>query len=225
MGFSEFLKDISVIVASCTAIYGIGSWRREYRGKKMADLAEEALCLFYEARDAIQHIRNPFSRGDEGSTRKSDENETPEQKEAYDRAYVLIERFNTHIDLFNKMHSIRYRFMAQFGADAGKPFEDFRKILNEIHVSAQTLGRLWAEQFRSFRTERNVSQHDDLIERQENIFWEGLPEEDPIKPKVEECIKNIENICRPIIANKSAVKSLFERPFFVKLRESIANLR
>ena len=58
MGFSEFLKDISVIVASCTAIYGIGSWRREYRGKKMADLAEEALCLFYEARDAIQHIRN-----------------------------------------------------------------------------------------------------------------------------------------------------------------------
>jgi hypothetical protein len=32
--FSGFLKDLSVIVASCTAIYGIGSWRREYVGKK-----------------------------------------------------------------------------------------------------------------------------------------------------------------------------------------------
>jgi hypothetical protein len=122
MGFSEFLKDLSIIVASCTAIYGIGSWRREYVGKKRAELAEEVLCLFYEARDAVQHIRNPFSRSNEGSSRKAGENETPEQKEAYDRAYVLFERFNTHIDLFSKMHSIRYRFMAQFGTDAGKPF-------------------------------------------------------------------------------------------------------
>jgi hypothetical protein len=91
MSYSEFLKDLSIIVASCTAIYGIGSWRREYVGKKRAELAEEALCHFYEARDAIQHIRNPFSRGGEGSTRKADENETPEQKEAFDRAYVLPE--------------------------------------------------------------------------------------------------------------------------------------
>lgn len=206
MNFLEFLKYISVIVASCTAIvasctaiYGIGSWRREYRGKKRSDLAEEALCLFYEARDAIQHIRNPFSHGGEGSTRKSDENETPEQKEAYDRAYVLIERFNTHIDLFNKIRSIRYRFMAQFGTDAGKPFEDFKKILNEIYVSAQTLGSLWVEQFRSFQTGRHVSQNNDLIRKQENIFWAGLPEEDPIKSKVEGCIKDIEQICRSII--------------------------
>jgi len=223
MSLSEFLKDLSIIVASCTAIYGIGSWRREYIGKKRAELAEEVLCLFYEARDAVQHIRNPFSQGNEGSSRKADENETPEQKEAYDKAYVLFERFNTHLELFNKMHSIRYRFMAQFGTDAGKPFEDFRKTLNIMQASAQALARAWAENYRHFRTEKQEAAHYDFITKQENIFWECLPEEDTIKPKVEKCIDDIEKICRPIIDNKSALRLISNGHLLKKLKESIAN--
>jgi hypothetical protein len=223
MSYSEFLKNLSIIVASCTAIYGIGSWRREYVGKKQAELAEEVLCLFYEARDAVQHIRNPFSHGNEGTTRKADENETPEQKEAYDSAYVLIERFNTHIELFNKMHSVRYRFMAQFGKDAGKPFEDLRKILNEIQVSARALGRAWADQYRNFRTEKQETEHYNFIRKQENVFWEGLPEEDTIKPKVENCIDDIEKICRPIIDSKSVLRLISDWYLIKKLKESLAN--
>ena len=164
------------------------------------------LCLFYEARDAVQHIRNPFSHGNEGSSRKANENETPEQKEAYDRAYVLFERFNTHIELFNKIHSIRYRFMAQFGADAEKPFKNFRNILNTMQTSAQSLARAWARNYSHFRTEKQETNNYNFIEKQENIFWEGLPEEDTIKPKVEKCIADIEQICRPIIDNKSVFK-------------------
>jgi len=223
MSFSEFLKDLSIIVASCTAIYGIGSWRREYVGKKRAELAEEVLCLFYEARNAVQHIRNPFSHAKEGSSRKADENETPEQKEAYDRAYVLFERFNTHLELFNRMHSIRYRFMAQFGTDAGKPFEDFKRTLNIMQASAQALARAWAESYRHFRTEKQEAAHYDFIKEQENIFWEGLPEEDTIKPKVDKCIDDIENICRPIIDNKSLFRSIINGHLLKKLKESIAN--
>lgn len=221
MSYSEILKNISIILASCTAIYGIGSWRREYVGKKRVELAEDALCLFYEARDAIQHIRNPFSRGDEGSTRKAAENETPEQKEAYDRAYVLIERFNAHIELFNKMHVIRYRFMAQFGTDAGKPFEDFRRMLNEIQVSAQALAREWAKKYRYFRTEGQQNTHDEFVKKQENIFWETLPAEDTIKPRVEKCIDDIETICRPIIDNKSLFTLIFRSIKMIK--EKIVN--
>lgn len=203
MSFSEFLKDLSIIVASCTAIYGIGSWRREYVGKKQAELAEEVLCLFYEARDAVQHIRSPFSRSNEGSSRKEGENETPAQKKAYDRAHVLFERFNTHIELFNKMHSVRYRFMTQFGNDAGKPFEEFRRILNTMQTSAQLLATEWARNYGHFQTEQKAEEHCDFIRKQENIFWEMLPEEDTIKPKVEKCIDDIEKICRPIIDHKS----------------------
>jgi hypothetical protein len=223
MSFSEFFKNFSIIVASCTAIYGIGSWRREYIGKKRAELAEEVLCLFYEAKDAVQHIRNPFSHGNEGSSRKADEKETPEQKDAYDRAYVLFERYNTHLELFNKMHSIRYRFMAQFGVDAGKPFEDFRRTLNTMQASAQALARAWAENYRHFRTEKQETSHYDFITKQENIFWEGLPEEDTIKPKVEKCVDDIEKFCRPIIDNKSVFRLITENDLFKKLKELIAN--
>jgi len=103
--------------------------------------------LFYEGRDAIRHIRNPFAHGGEGKTRKAGDAETPEQKEAYDKAYVVFERFNTHIELFNKLHSMRYRFMTQFGAESGKPFEDFKKITNKILVSLKNkrrfFGKVW----------------------------------------------------------------------------------
>ena len=223
MSFSEFLKDMSIIVASCTAIYGIGSWRREYVGKKRVELAEEVLCLFYEAKDAVQHIRNPFSYASEGNSRKVGENETPEQKEAYDRAYVLFERFNTHIELFNKMHSMRYRFMAQFGIDAGKPFKDFRTILNTMQASAEALAREWAKRYHYSRTKEQETSHYDFIKKQENIFWEGLPEEDTIKPKVERCIDDIEKICRPIIDNKSIFSLLIKAPLLKKIKGTIAN--
>jgi len=225
MGFLEFIKDVSLIVAAGTAIYGIDSWRREYRGKKQAELAEEALCLFYEGRDAIRHIRNPFAHGEEGKTRKVGGDETPEQKEAYDKAYVLIERYNTHIELFNKLHSMRYRFMAQFGVESGKPFEDFRKISNKVLVSAQSLARSWAQQLRSYRTEEQDKQHFDFIQKQEAIFWEGLADEDPISPKVDECIEEVEKICRPILAGKPTIVRSFSHNTLNKIKEKIANLR
>ena len=225
MGFLGSTKDLSLIVASWTAIYGIDSWRREYRGKKRAELAEEALCLFYEGRDAIRHIRNPFAHGEEGKTRKVGEDETPEEKEAYDKAYVLIERYNSHIELFNKLHSMRYRFMAQFGVESGKPFEDFRRILNKVLVSAQSLARSWAQQLRSYRIEQEDKQRLDFIQKQETIFWEGLADEDPISPKVDECIEEIEKICRPILSGKPTILSSFAFKALQKIREQIAKLR
>jgi len=139
MDWSELFKNISIIIAAWTAVYSIDQWRREHRGKRQAELAEEVLSLFYEAKDAIGHIRNSFSFSGEGASRKAGENETPEQKEAYDKAFVVFERFNSHLELFNKIHATRYRFMAQFGAEAAKPFDTLRRLTNEIQVSARML--------------------------------------------------------------------------------------
>jgi hypothetical protein len=178
--------------------------------------------LFYEGRDAIGHIRNPFAEGTEGKTRKASENETPEQKEAYDKAYVLIERYNTHVELFNKLHSMRYRFMAQFGEESAKPFVEFRKILSELIVSARSLARSWARLQRTFRTEEQERRHYNHIEKQEAIFWEGLAEEDPIVPRVNACIQEIEAICRPILADRQTVKT-FVNSVLNKAKNIIAN--
>jgi hypothetical protein len=223
MAFLESLRDVSVIVASLVAIYGINSWRREYRGKKRAELAEEALCLFYEGRDAISHIRSPFTSGAEGKTRKPGENESPEQSAAYDQAYVLFERYNSHIELFNKLYSMRYRFMAQFGIESAAPFEEFRIILNHLIASARSLGRLWAQRNRIHLTEEREKRLDDLIEKQEAFFWEGLPEEDPIAPRVESCINKIETICKPIIAGRETTLMDHAHAIFGKAKTIIDN--
>ena len=113
--------------------------------------------------------------------------------------------------------------MAQFGVDSGKPFEDFRRTLNTMQASAQALDRAWAKNYRHFRTEKQKTSHYDFITKQENIFWEGLPEEDTIKLKVEKCVDDIEKICRPIINNKSVVRLVTESDLFKKLKELIAN--
>jgi len=205
MDWTELLKTFSIIFASWTAIYSIDQWRREHRGKRQADLAEEVLSLFYEAKDAIGHIRNPFSFGGEGSSRKAGENESPEEKAAFDRAYIVFERYNTHVELFNKIHAIRYRFMAQFGGEAAKPFETLRRITNEIQVSARMLAQLWAKQNRYFRTGQQEQRNFDQIQKHEAVFWEGSEEEDPIKPRLKECVEEIEKTCRDILSAKGTL--------------------
>lgn len=224
MGVTEFLKDISLIVASCTAIYGIGSWRREHKGKRQAELAEEVLSLFYEARDAIKHIRNPFSHAGEGATRKQSENESADQKKAYDQAYVVFERYNANLELFNRLHSLRYRFMTQFGEDSAEPFVELRKILNKIFASAQTLANLWAKQRTHFRTEESEKKHFEFREKLEGIFWEGLADEDPINTKLEKCVQDIEVMCRRILSEKSTLEKIKGNPFLKKLKSKIANM-
>jgi len=47
------LKELSLLIGIWVAIYGIDSWRREHKGKRQLELAEETLALFYEARDVI----------------------------------------------------------------------------------------------------------------------------------------------------------------------------
>ena len=207
------IQNISIIIASATAIYSIDQWRREHRGKRQADLAEEVLCLFYEAQDAVQHVRSPYSFGGEGSSRNAGENETPEQKDAFDKAFIVFERFTSHQELFNKIHSIRYRFMTQFGLEAAKPFEDLRIITNEIQVSARMLAQLWANQDRDFRTESQDQDHFNQIKKHQAIFWEGPEAMDPINPRLKRCVTEIENTCRNILSAKGTFYSFLNSNF------------
>ncbi len=97
--WSEFIRDASIVIASLTAIFGINAWRREFRGKRQIELAEETLALFYEANDAVRHIRSPVGWANEGQSRKAYPNETAEEKQRLDAAFVAIERYQRYQDL------------------------------------------------------------------------------------------------------------------------------
>ena len=182
MDLAEGINQISIFIGIWVAIYGIDSWRREHAGKRQLELAEDTLAMFYEAADAIEHIRYPMGSTSETEELEKGEHETDDQFQARRNASVVFFRYKQYQELFNKIHASRYRFMAQIGKDEAAPFEDLRNIINEIIISARRLARLWARN--SFRNDEQWEKHLKQLERHEAVFWEGLDEDDPINPKM-----------------------------------------
>lgn len=213
MELTELAKNISVILGALALILGIRAWKREYIGKRKIELAEDTLMLFYQARDAIREIRNPFGRMGEGSSRQKSENETESETELLNRAYVVFERYQKQEETFNKLQSTRYRFMARFGRENEAPFIELNKILNDIFLAAQMLGtHYWQRQGRVRMEGDEFKKHLEEMHKYEAIFWFQGEERDEIGPRVENVIKQIENITKATLAEKDVwFKSILRR--------------
>jgi len=196
--FLEYVSQISIIVASLTAIYGVSTWRREYRGKKDADLAEETLTLFYKAKDAISAIRNPFGSSNEGTSRKPAANETEEEKRFRDLAHAFFERYEKHQDVFHSLSSMRYRFMARFGKDKAELFDPIHRIINEIIFSANEWAMMQINSSRISRLPAIEEAERAEINNLRKIIWYS-GNNDEINARIEKIINDVENICKPII--------------------------
>src|SRR6478752_4989395 len=149
----SIIQSVAVVIASATAIFGITSWRREAKWKRKYELAEEVLSIFYECSEKIMMIRSVFGHSLEGKTRKKNENESPEESQILDNAYVFIERYEREKESFIKLFTLKFRFMAIFGKESGESFDEIRKIINTIILAANRLGtQYWKNQGRkSFR--------------------------------------------------------------------------
>jgi len=196
---------LAMLLTAAVAIYGITAWRREFRGKRQIELAEEVLSLFYQAHDAIEAIRSPLGYSTEGSTRKRRDDETPKQTAAWDMAYVATERYERWREMFSKLQSLRYRFMVQIGKEEAEPFEEIRKVLNRIFGASRRLANLWIRRECAVR-EKQLEDLGKEIQRYEAIFWFG-EEDDKIGERVEKAVSQMEDTCRNIIMRKSPHKS------------------
>lgn len=208
------IKEVSLLIGIWVAIYGIDSWRREHTGKRQIELAEETLALFYEARDAIADIRHPTSWGGEVDDVERGEAESEKNHDARKRASVVFARYNKHQVLFNKIHSMRYRFMAQIGKEEAVPFDELRGIVNEIFGSARVLARLWGRDH--FRTDEAHQKHWDQIEKYEAVFWDGMSEDDPINGRLSTTIENMESTCKGVISGAGTLHGFFNLPLWKK---------
>lgn len=201
--FMDFFRDLSLVIASFVAIYGINSWRRELKGKKEFELAEQVLSYFYEAKDNIKMIRSPFSFGGEGATRKRSKNETERESKILDKVYVVTERYQKVQSRFNELFSLKYRFMAYFGREKEAPFVALNKLLNEIFVAARMLGTFyWQNQNNLFQNEDERKTHNKKMFEQERIFWD-TGEDDKINTNLKTIIDDIEKICKKIMKVES----------------------
>jgi hypothetical protein len=201
--------SLATIIAAIVAVIGISAWKREHIGKRKAELAEEILILFYQAEDAIGHVRSPVSwagEGDRGSTSV----ETSQEKELRDRANVVFVRLRQHTDLFSKMRASKYRLMALFGREAAKPFDDFDIVLRRIKVAARMLSHIWLRQGRPM-PQAEFQKHLAEMEQYEKIFWE-MSEPDEIREELARIIIAIEATCKPAILRNqlSGIKGIIE---------------
>jgi hypothetical protein len=147
----SFLPLIQAVIVGGFAIAGIiitQTWttRRE-SAKRRLDLAEEVLALFYEVEDAIRFIRTPTGRAGEGRTRERAENESPDEADALDRAYSVVEKYNDKQQVFVSLKSKRYRFMATFRGESNKPFDAVDGVLSQILRASELLGKFYWKEF------------------------------------------------------------------------------
>lgn len=208
----DIVQSISVILACWTAIWGIDAWRREFIGKRRIKLAEEALEAFFTVRDAISFIRNPCSNINEGKTRKRGENETDEEAELLNRAYVVIERYQTKMDVFSRFASIKYRFMVAFGNDTEHIFKQTQGTLYKIFMAAEQLGKhYWQRQGRVQMSEDERKKHLEEMFKKEEIFWESNSPDDEIKKDLANILAELEKVTAPAFRNESALYRILTR--------------
>jgi hypothetical protein len=201
MTLAEGLALFATLTTICLAVYGLDSWRREHSGKRQIELAEDALALFYEAEDALKHIRHPASYEYERKEITRGDRESDAQYSARKDASIVFVRTAKYSELFNKLHSMRYRFMSQIGKDEAQPFEDIRRIVLDVENAAASLSRMWP--LDQHTSDAAFEAHRKRVQGLENIFGWGV--EDPITPRVEHVIQAIEKTCRGVIAGSGSL--------------------
>ena len=208
MNIANAITSVSVAIAALSFVSGVAAWKREFIGKRQIELAESVLAMFYEVEDAIREIRNPISYGCEGKTRKRAENEVQAESQLLDQAYVVFERYQKRKKLFAELRSIKYRFMAAFGIQAGEPFTELDRILGKIFSSARMLGtHYWQRQGRVTMSEEAFQKHLDEMYKHEAVFWWTGDEEDRIDSRMRNVINQVEKVTK-ITVEKSSVMSV-----------------
>lgn len=194
----ELIKSIGIIIASIVAVWGINSWRREIKWKREYELAEEVLASLYESHYAIKVIRSPIGFGNEGSSRTKNKHETTQETEVYNQAYVSRERFERNRKPLEKLHTLKYRFIALHGKEFEKHFDKFNQTMNKIFFASDQIAMI------------KLGQYGEEAELITNILKESKADlyarnqgDDKIEEELQEAIKAIETKCRAIIGKNN----------------------
>jgi hypothetical protein len=181
---------VTAVVGVCIAARGLNKWRTETIGKRKAELAEEVLADFYQARDIIKSARSG-SFPHEGATRQKAEWESEEDTRKLNTYFATYERLRNKEEFFAQFYARRYRFMAHFGLQAGEPYDKLRRIYNDIALAVQMLIDTY--------NQRNLgSLPKNRAAWEATIGW-GPPENDKIPGRLDVIVDSVENICRPAI--------------------------
>lgn len=181
-GIGTILLVGATAVAGWAGLRGLDAWRTEMVGRRKAELAEEALAQVYRARDVLVWARLPAREGADRS------------------ASAPVERLTEESELFSGLQASRYRFIAYFGERAAEPFDIIRAIHTEVIASASELVR---------DTGERTPEQDERRKRWGDAIGWRPQEDDPTIQRLDEAIRRIEQICRPLIDEERPHRGLF----------------
>jgi hypothetical protein len=153
----------------------------EFEGERQLKLAEEVLGLFYEARDAIDAIRSGLDS--DGFTSLVD---------------TADKRLKQRAETFNKLKSMRSRFVVQFGSDEAEPFEEIRQVLIEIRDAVDRLRGFGDAHRGTYDDEQLIM----TMKEHEAILTCSHEDEDEIGERVKRAVSQMEETCRNAIMEK-----------------------
>lgn len=193
------------VLAACWAIIaGIDAWKREFIGKRRIELAEQLLAKFFEVKDAVAYIRNPFSNSEEGKSRQRSGSELADEAELLDRGYVVVERYTKKESVFAEFNALKYRCMAGFPShEAESIFTDTFSTVNSIFSSARQLAtHYWKRQGRVVMSPKEFQRHLDEMHRHEGIFWDMDDGTDEIRRQLQSIQERLERLTGPCFEDR-----------------------
>ena len=177
---------IATLAGVAIALYGLNTWKREYKFKRNSELLEEALVLFYQAEHAFSYLRNGFIFSNElKEFAFPTELEEGYSKEKYKYTYSIRKRFDEKQHIFDKLYSIELRFRARFGKESTKQFGSIKEKVKELLLAA--------DEYSIKGLEKNK------ISKLQKTIWKDYRksgDEDSFGNSVNEIVENFERLCR-----------------------------
>jgi len=188
ISFIDIIESISVILASIFAIWGINAWRKETRWKRKYELAEEALANFYEAQRDIQEIRMPVRLAWFKESELKADNDTKVRNEAHN----YHERIAKNRAAYDRLETLKFRFMILFGKKHEGYFSELGKIYGKLYFANNEVVRI----------KLSPDPDNEKLKRQNKILFSSLKKDDSIDSKLQEIISGVETVCDDIIGKK-----------------------
>jgi hypothetical protein len=162
--------------------------------KRQFELAEGLLSDAYRFRDLIRAARISGSFGGEGTTRKSEKDESAQVKQMKDTYYIPAERLQRNGEFFAGFFAKQFTATAQFGPKVRESFDLLTEATNGIYIAS---GMLITMVDQPSLNDQKV--HDELLD----ILWAGraqaLHREDKTAAQIERAVTTLEAVCRPVL--------------------------
>jgi hypothetical protein len=162
--------------------------------RRRAELAERVLADFYRVEEIYRAARGGFVPVGDMLPMQGVSDEL-----ATDHHYAPLRRLREHEEFLGKFRARKSEFEAVFGKEAGAPFEEVRKIHNDIVWAVEDVFRN-----KEIRAPNATPDMRDEYKRLRSVIFSSH-QNDQIAQRLGAAVQQIEAICRPAI--ESAVRS------------------